>query len=539
MDILDAVFVFKMHILFLLTLAFRLTVSFANRHPQFRSFDSTILVYENAKVGSSLVQFTVWDPEADKVTVTLQGQTANAVFHIMMHPPETGVSANLQKGELLLKSPLDREIISQYSLIVTATDGINTINKYPNVYVGDVNDNYPLFQGLPYQVTISEDAPPGTTVRTVAAIDKDEGIYGTITYRFAKGDERFYDVFAISKLSGAVVLYESLDYETQHSHLIEILAVDGGGLRTSTYLHVNVKDVDELPPVFSSNTYRILLKEEDNSIVNASFKGEPPILATDGDSGINAQLTYEIVNGSTIDNVTYFHINSTTGHIIPTRTLDRENIDFYNLTIKAFQTNRPNDRVTYSTVLIVVDDVNDHYPVLEQMLYNISIKENTPESIEVLVIKAFDGDLGSNAKLQFSLNDSSGAFKIDEETGRIVVKNSNVLDYETVKNLTLIVQAKENQSAELFESEEAVILVNIIDQDETEDNWYYVVIVVTASLLGTALFVVALTIVCAVITTKNKEKNKIHPINEVQTAPATDPEAPTVTDPSSQTPVQT
>lgn len=61
----------------------------------------------------------------------------------------------------------------------------------------DENDNNPTFIQVPSNLTIREDAPPGTVVTTVTATDPDSDDYGLVTYlldrksSFGKFEVRF------------------------------------------------------------------------------------------------------------------------------------------------------------------------------------------------------------------------------------------------------------------------------------------------------------------------------------------------------------
>lgn len=46
----------------------------------------------------------------------------------------------------------------------------------------DENDNNPVFVNPPSNLTIREDAPPGTQVAIVKAVDPDSDDYGLVTY---------------------------------------------------------------------------------------------------------------------------------------------------------------------------------------------------------------------------------------------------------------------------------------------------------------------------------------------------------------------
>ena len=52
------------------------------------------------------------------------------------------------------------------------------------VIVEDVNDNRPLFSQSEYRTSVTENAPPGTTIAILTATDGDSGTNGEIIYSF-------------------------------------------------------------------------------------------------------------------------------------------------------------------------------------------------------------------------------------------------------------------------------------------------------------------------------------------------------------------
>lgn len=74
------------------------------------------------------------------------------------------------------------------------------------VQVIDENDNNPVFVHPPTNLTIREDAPPGTQVALVNAVDPDADQYGLVTYlldrksshgKFKVGLGCFYILFVV------------------------------------------------------------------------------------------------------------------------------------------------------------------------------------------------------------------------------------------------------------------------------------------------------------------------------------------------------
>ena len=65
-------------------------------------------------------------------------------------------------------------------------------------------------------------------------------------------------------------------------------------------------------------------------------------------------------------------------------------------------------------------DDNDNNPLFQQPSYSASVDESVPSGWSVLTVHAEDADVGTNAKITYSLNNAAeGQFKIDNVTGVI------------------------------------------------------------------------------------------------------------------------
>lgn len=74
------------------------------------------------------------------------------------------------------------------------------------------------------------------------------------------------------------------------------------------------------------------------------------------------------------------------------------------------------------------------------MTYRKSLPENQPIDSMLLKIEAIDHDDGDNARIDYSLDDSSSTFAIDQQTGEIFLKKS--LDYEKIRSYSLTIKGK-------------------------------------------------------------------------------------------------
>lgn len=129
---------------------------------------------------------------------------------------------------------------------------------------------------------------------------------------------------------------------------------------------------------------------------------------------------------------------------------------------------------TTVAVDIVVLDVNDHAPVFNKEVYEISKDESTPQGEVLVTVQANDYDQPDSRNSAFTINivsvspsTSSLQFYIDQTkgdfTGKISFKGC-LLDYEEAQKYTLLVEVKDHGEKVQLSSTSTVIL-NIIDRN--------------------------------------------------------------------------
>lgn len=83
-------------------------------------------------------------------------------------------------GSLSILKALDREEQEVFNLTILAVDHgspqLSTSQKL-SVRVIDVNDEAPVFQRAEFEATVLENKGPGTSVLTVTATDRDQGLF--------------------------------------------------------------------------------------------------------------------------------------------------------------------------------------------------------------------------------------------------------------------------------------------------------------------------------------------------------------------------
>ena len=63
-----------------------------------------------------------------------------------------------------------------------------------------------------------------------------------------------------------------------------------------------------------------------------------------------------------------------------------------------------------ATVVITINDVNDHAPVFSQKIYRATMSESYPKGASVTSVSATDKDIGLNAQLTYSLKEEDRVY---------------------------------------------------------------------------------------------------------------------------------
>ncbi|XP_069125194.1 protocadherin-9-like [Argopecten irradians] len=263
---------------------------------------------------------------------------------------------------------------------------------------------------------------------------------------------------------------EQLDFETAPNYytLTVIATIRDSTVYSTTTVHINVTDVDDMPPRFNNNTGYVKFIREKTYSNNAVIS----LTAVDGDTGPSRSndIKYGLVR--VFPTTSLFHVANTTGQVYVNGNIDREKCANYLLLIKAYQADKPELRMDITTLNITVTDVDDNPPVLSQTHYNVRIPENTPTNVSVLTITATDADEGPNAEFHYHIKSegNQGGFTIDPATGILRVNNGSMLDREMHPKWTLQVFAASilNNS---IKSHDAEVIVDLLDENDNSPKF--------------------------------------------------------------------
>ncbi|XP_004583407.2 cadherin-related family member 1 [Ochotona princeps] len=434
---------------------------------------------EDTPVGSHVYTLNGTDPEGEPVS-----------YHISFDPSARSVfSVDPTLGNITLVEELDREREDEIEAIISISDGLNLVAEKVTILVTDANDEAPQFIQEPYVVLVPEDIPPGSSIFTVYAVDKDTGSGGSVTYFL---QNLHPGKFAVDRHSGVLRLQAgaTLDYEKSRAHFITVVAKDGGGrlrdadvvFSATATVTVTVEDVQDMPPVFVGTPYYGYVYED-------TLPGSEvlTVVAMDGDRGNPNRILYNLVNGS--DGA--FEINETSGTIFVTQSpaqLQREMYELHVQVTEISSAGSPGDQAM-APITIRVVDLNNHPPTFygesgPQNRFELTMYEHPPqgEILRGLKITVNDSDQGANAKFNLRLVGPGGIFRVvpqtvlNEAQVTIIVENSAAIDFEKYNVLAFKLLAVEVNTPEKFSSTADVViqLQDTNDNDPTFTSHYYI-----------------------------------------------------------------
>ncbi|EAW61964.1 hCG1982215, isoform CRA_aq [Homo sapiens] len=434
--------------------------------PSFGTEQREIKVAENENPGARFPLPEAFDPDVGVNSLQGYQLNSNGYFSLDVQSGADGI----KYPELVLERALDREEEAVHHLVLTAFDGGDPVRSGTArilIILVDTNDNAPVFTQPEYHVSVRENVPVGTRLLTVKATDPDEGANGDVTYSFRKVRDKISQLFQLNSLSGDITILGGLDYEDSGFYDIDVEAHDGPGLRARSKVLVTVLDENDNAP-------EVTVTSLTSSVQESSSPGTVIALFNvhDSDSGGNGLVTCSIP-----DNLP-FTLEKTYGNyyrLLTHRTLDREEVSEYNITVTATDQGTP-PLSTETHISLQVMDINDNPPTFPHASYSAYIPENNPRGASILSMTAQDPDSGDNARITYSLAEDtfqgaplSSYVSINSNTGILYALCS--FDYEQFRDLQLLMTASDSGDPPL--SSNVSLSLFVLDQNDNVPEILY------------------------------------------------------------------
>ncbi|KAL0123657.1 hypothetical protein PUN28_005875 [Cardiocondyla obscurior] len=341
------------------------------------------------------------------------------------NPANSKFDINRTTGEIFVLKPLDRDQPNgrpQWRFTVFAQDeGGEGLVGYADVQVNlkDINDNAPIFPQGVYFGNVTENGTAGMVVMTMTAVDYDdpnEGTNAKLIYSIEKNvieEETGSPIFEIESETGVIkTAVCCLDRERTPDYSIQVVAMDGGGLKGTGTASIRVKDINDMPPQFTKDEWFTEVDETEGPDLP-----EMPILTvTVHDEDETNKFQYKVIenSGYGADKFTMVRNNDGTGSLKIVQSLDYEDqlqSNGFRFRIQVNDKGEDNDNdkyhVAYSWVVVKLRDINDNQPQFEKANIETTVPENARIGSSLETFKATDPDQGGKSKVSYSIDRSS------------------------------------------------------------------------------------------------------------------------------------
>ncbi|XP_075331797.1 cadherin-23 isoform X2 [Odontesthes bonariensis] len=438
--------------------------------PVFSPSSFSVRLPENSPTGVVVTQLSATDADS--------GSNGWLMYRLESGAQDRFVVDPLSGVVLVGNTTLDREERSSYRLVVMATDrGTPSLSGTATltVILDDVNDSRPRFIEPVTMINVNESTPPGVVVATLTAEDPD--LQPRLEYYIisveAKDDgnnpvDGLQESFGIDLHTGAVFVRNPLNRElvatfeiivSVHDNASDV--IDKSGSVPNARLTVSVLDVNDNAPRFrpfgvTNFTEKILEGAQPGTTLLS-------VSAVDPDKGPNGQVIYQLLH---LPRGGYVRLEDpSTGKIVANQTVDFEQVQWLNFTIRAQDHGTP-PRSAELPVYLCIVDVNDNNPVFLQPSYQEPVFENVNLGTTIVRVRATDADSGLFAVIEYSLVDGEGKFGIKPSTGEIYILSP--LDRETKDHYTLTALARDNPGGSPNKRREnsVQVLVTVLDVND-------------------------------------------------------------------------
>ncbi|XP_060035612.1 LOW QUALITY PROTEIN: protocadherin alpha-1-like [Erinaceus europaeus] len=312
--------------------------------------------------------------------------------------------------------------------------------------------------------SVPEEAKHGTFVGRIAQ-DLGLELAELVPRRFRVASKERGDLLEVNLQNGILFVNSRIDREELCGRSLECslhLEVIVDRPLQVFHVEVEVRDINDNPPVFKEREQRIFISE--SRLLGSHFPIEG---AADEDIGTNALLTY------TLSPSDYFSLDVQTSDELSKslslelrKSLDREETPELHLLLTARDGGKPELEDSVQ-LLITVLDVNDNPPLFVQAVYRVHLLETTENGTLVTTLNASDADDGVNGEIIFSFGTDvplhiRKQFSIDSSSGEITLVSR--LDHEERKSYEIQVRAVDKGSPSM--SNHCKVLVKVLDVND-------------------------------------------------------------------------
>ncbi|CAF96546.1 unnamed protein product [Tetraodon nigroviridis] len=376
-----------------------------DNRPEFQNQVYNGSVAEGSKPGSSVMQVTATDSDD---STTANGMVRYRILSQTPHNPIPNMfTINSETGDIVTVSAgLDREKVSQYTIIVQATDMEGNLNfglsntATALISITDINDNPPELTVRTFSGEVPENKV-NVVVTNLTVVDRDQphSPNWNAVYRIVGGDPTGHFTIHTNPITneGMLTVIKPVDFEMNRAFGLTVVVSNQAhlasgiqsSLQSTAGVTISVQDVNE-PPVFPVNPKMIRFEEGVPAGTTLTV-----FAAQDPDRFIHQIVRYSKLS----DPANWLKINRTNGQITTMALLDRESMfvknNVYEATFLAFDNGKSGSPPASGTgtLQIYLIDVNDNAPELIPREAQLC---DRPRPNSRINITAADGDADPN-----------------------------------------------------------------------------------------------------------------------------------------------
>ncbi|XP_052248706.1 protocadherin Fat 4-like [Dreissena polymorpha] len=418
----------------------------------------TALIREDISKQSSVMSLTASDSDAAPNTTLM--------FDIVSQTPTSPVMFKVIGTTLTTSNEtFDYENQTLYSVVVRAYGGKYDSTLSLNISVDDVNDNPPRFNSSVFTKSIVENFTIDGVVVRVAASDNDATPeFANTSYSISAGNEN--NTFLIDKDTGDIKL-QSVPLQQRYNLTVKAQDKNKNSLSSETNLTIIVDGgvVNECVsnPCQNNGTCTSFVNNylctcqqgwtgircETNVPIEFTSPNYTTYYVCESDQADEEVVALAAKRGDTFDGFSFsivspqtkFKINNDKKLVVAgNNSFDAESGETsYNLTLKVVHASDSTKSATVN-ITIIVDDVNDKYPVFSNLSYSFAILEGSPAGNIIGLVSATDADATApNNVTSFQINGT--AEFIISNRGAITIANNVSLEYAKQSRYSFTVTA--------------------------------------------------------------------------------------------------
>nr|XP_058141821.1 protocadherin alpha-12 isoform X19 [Dasypus novemcinctus] len=228
------------------------------------------------------------------------------------------------------------------------------------------------------------------------------------------------------------------------------------------HVEVEVRDVNDNPPVFRQREQKVFISE--SAPLDSHFPLEG---ASDADIGVNSLLTYRLhLNEHFALKIITKNDKSVSPELVLRKSLDREETSELKLFLTATDGGKP-ELTGLVQIQINILDVNDNAPEFDKPVYKVTLLENARNFTRVIQLNASDLDEGPNREISYGIRmilpeSEKCTFSINPETGEIRIYG--MLDFEENNSYEIQVNAIDKGIPSM--AGHSTVLVEVLDVND-------------------------------------------------------------------------